>query len=890
MQTELTNRGDEGRFRSEERTTHSDLDIKATDVWRPDSSAAMDEKDSDRHQDANMTQTKETFNILTEPQTCSSNDQTDATKPNQGGISLVFTTGGNTAVTREDGLAPFQAVRPESPDVLGTSVPSSASADINPQTSVESKDDYGAQSRLRLTLSGNIAETFTSSSLKTEALQRDCPSALVLKLSDSDNPIKINKTPSVASLKETTEATIPTVTRESELLPSQSERLDALKETHFESTTKVFTAEPETEGEKTQQLENTGDRNPDVLRNNREKEITEFAEKAGRFSTATALKTCVKAAQSDPFMADTDAGEQDRRVGRDPDKVFTIVLDLQPWGAQQSGYVGAGRADGFRWSPEAKSEEIPNPGFPEKKSRISPASGSPGSHGEELDSVPTPLALADGGQKGSSSQLESKENQTHEIKKNEAPTLSKSSKREPCDERSAETTLPVSKTEATPCQPGGTAESPVLGSAKDWVPNRDETETEMLIDATVKQPTTADTATSAGAPGEGAARGGADGFQCADGKHCPVPAEQESTSPQNEESKWEQSGVLKEIVLPLVKPQNPESMEPERTPPAFLCGPGAGETTGGSPGSHGYRSTLLESLSDTQGSVEQSNIIWRKPHVDLKGYLTFSPGDADIRLARTVQHVLACRYQPARLDAAAMAKQLEEAREHLRSVQEQVAAVKSSATKTPDPKALERAEGEWSSVLLDASATVQVKAAQLDQVKKYHLQKKITRAFLEVIAVEKEKMSLNVLGSSFLQIEKLNALLQTMEQKESMIEDLLCLSSQLSVHLSDEESSGVLPAQLAEIQEEWRLLKGSIQRAHRQASNSTRQSKLILREAGQLKANLDALLKFETDNLSPLDVVCLRADLKGYYLLYYSCSLRRMPSSVSSGSEGKSCD
>lgn len=67
---------------------------------------------------------------------------------------------------------------------------------------------------------------------------------------------------------------------------------------------------------------------------------------------------------------------------------------------------------------------------------------------------------------------------------------------------------------------------------------------------------------------------------------------------------------------------------------------------------------------------------------------------------------------------------------------EQVAAMKSSTG------ALKSAEGQWSAALLDASATVQVKAAQLDQVKQYHRQMKITRAFLEVLAAEKEKMSL----------------------------------------------------------------------------------------------------------------------------------------------------
>lgn len=65
-----------------------------------------------------------------------------------------------------------------------------------------------------------------------------------------------------------------------------------------------------------------------------------------------------------------------------------------------------------------------------------------------------------------------------------------------------------------------------------------------------------------------------------------------------------------------------------------------------------------------------------------------------------------------------------------------------SAARICDPNLLKSVEGQWSAALLDASATVQVKAAQLDQVKQYHKQMKIIRAFLEVLAAEKDKMSL----------------------------------------------------------------------------------------------------------------------------------------------------
>lgn len=76
-------------------------------------------------------------------------------------------------------------------------------------------------------------------------------------------------------------------------------------------------------------------------------------------------------------------------------------------------------------------------------------------------------------------------------------------------------------------------------------------------------------------------------------------------------------------------------------------------------------------------------------------------------------------------------------------MQEQVATIKSmSGARICDPVALRRVEGQCCAALLDASATVQVKATQLDQVKQYHRQMKITRAFMEVVATEKDKMSL----------------------------------------------------------------------------------------------------------------------------------------------------
>ncbi|CAN9507959.1 unnamed protein product [Ophioblennius macclurei] len=313
------------------------------------------------------------------------------------------------------------------------------------------------------------------------------------------------------------------------------------------------------------------------------------------------------------------------------------------------------------------------------------------------------------------------------------------------------------------------------------------------------------------------------------------------------------------------EPQYRRGSQPERTAPG-------GAATGGSLESCKKSSAMQDTMAEVQSLVEKSQVINRTPRLDLNWYLKFSPGEPEIRLIRTVQQVLACRYQPAQLSVKAMAAQLEEAEEFRRLVQEQVAVMQS--VRLPDGRDAndsKGAAGQWNAALLDASATVQVKVAQLDEVKQYHRLMKIARAFLEVLAAEKEKANLNALGSSALQAKQLSALLQTMQKKKHIMEELLLLSSQLSVHLSDAESSGALLAQLGDVQEDWRLLEGSIKRALRHASNSTCQSSLLLKESQLLKAKLQALQTSNCENLddkSVLEIVCLTTDLKLYNQLH----------------------
>lgn len=110
-----------------------------------------------------------------------------------------------------------------------------------------------------------------------------------------------------------------------------------------------------------------------------------------------------------------------------------------------------------------------------------------------------------------------------------------------------------------------------------------------------------------------------------------------------------------------------------------------------------------------------------------------------------------------------------------------------------------------------------------------------------------------------------------MAQKKDLMEELLSLSSQISIHLCDAESSGTLLAQLGDVQEEWRLLEGSFMRSLQHASSSNCQHSLLIKEAEQLKDNLEAFQRAnfqKQDSRSTLECVCLTSDLKLYSQRY----------------------
>ncbi|XP_056219440.1 nesprin-2-like [Seriola aureovittata] len=574
----------------------------------------------------------------------------------------------------------------------------------------------------------------------------------------------------------------------------------------------------------------------------------------------------VQAEPSSPSQAALDEGCSRNRkycedINASPKKVFTIVLDMefplyQPQDMQQRGNVGASRPDPCG----TKITEFSRTGLPEKKSEsfstlIRPKAEETDLKGHSFKSNVSQVAdslsekpSASKMVQSASAKLSCKEkSESHELMHNDVLNSSKSccavAECQLTGAHAADTTFPnVKQGEVTgSCHTEKQTMSSVLCAVESSAQTGGAITTTHIPAGDNKQVMVADAAESTGTGYAETAE--AENTEEASDPEGPesvrsdAPERQENTSLRKGESESKLPAALEDKEVTQGQRQMQEDMEPERTTPGLSADWGAGETTGGSTASCKHRSTMLDILSEIQSLAERSNIINRTPHIDLNWYLKSSPGEPEIRLMRTVQQVLACRYQPAQLDVAAMAKQLEEAEVCAPTSVSQQFHFDSISNKIV-------AEGQWSAALLDASATVQVKAAQLDQKR---------------------------FGSSAVQADKLHALLQTMEQKKSIMEELLHLSGQLSVHLSDAESSGALLAQLGDVQEEWRLLEGGIKRALQHATNSNAQSSLLIKEAHQLKVKVEALQKsnFQSnDSKSALEFVCLTTDLKLYNQLY----------------------
>ncbi|KAJ8009225.1 hypothetical protein DPEC_G00086680 [Dallia pectoralis] len=156
------------------------------------------------------------------------------------------------------------------------------------------------------------------------------------------------------------------------------------------------------------------------------------------------------------------------------------------------------------------------------------------------------------------------------------------------------------------------------------------------------------------------------------------------------------------------------------------------------------KTTMQRILSEIQGMVEKRDIFKEGGQcINAAWNLECSLGEPEIRLVGNVLRVLRCRNKPAQLNATCMALQLTEAEELEQYVLKQVAVINHvGEAEASDPEVTMNLDRRWDAVLLDVSATVQIKKAQLQLVTEHQRQTQAIQSNLERWTAELDELQL----------------------------------------------------------------------------------------------------------------------------------------------------
>ncbi|KAI4900991.1 hypothetical protein NFI96_032985 [Prochilodus magdalenae] len=248
---------------------------------------------------------------------------------------------------------------------------------------------------------------------------------------------------------------------------------------------------------------------------------------------------------------------------------------------------------------------------------------------------------------------------------------------------------------------------------------------------------------------------------------------------------------------------------------------------------------LLDIITNAQPLMDPSSISQQSQRRKGTWFLEPSPTDSESRLERTTLRVLRCRYQPAQLRTELMTQQLQEAEKCRQCVVEQLTALPQNAGGVFSQQSPSM-EGRRSAALLDASATVQIKEAQLRQVMQYHQQIKTLRDTLQDLEAELNTLIQDASQSSVTQAEKLHEFLKSMRQKKALLEELLHTCCQVSVHLGEAEGPVVCLLQVKNLQEKWQILEDTADRTLRHTDVCASEASILLKDVQVLRGDLEA--------------------------------------------------
>ncbi|GAA6103692.1 nesprin-2 [Tachysurus ichikawai] len=265
--------------------------------------------------------------------------------------------------------------------------------------------------------------------------------------------------------------------------------------------------------------------------------------------------------------------------------------------------------------------------------------------------------------------------------------------------------------------------------------------------------------------------------------------------------------------------------------------------------------TLLDMSRNVHSVMDTSDVPTEYKTMEAQWPLQPLATEMENQLGRAVLSILKCRYKPAQLSKELMNQQLQEAETYKQYVEEQLA---SQSQCGGFSQLNQNMKERWNSVLVDATATVKVKEAQLQQVTQYHLQIKAIQDMLQELEEELDSLSLVSLKSSAVQAKKLSEFLKHMDQNRKMLEDLMHTCCHLLPYLGEAERAASCVIQVKNLQKKWQILEGTADRTLRHADHCISETSILIKDAN---ARLGELKVLQIASPSPLTQIkdCQRA-------------------------------
>ncbi|KAK3542505.1 hypothetical protein QTP86_027710 [Hemibagrus guttatus] len=250
--------------------------------------------------------------------------------------------------------------------------------------------------------------------------------------------------------------------------------------------------------------------------------------------------------------------------------------------------------------------------------------------------------------------------------------------------------------------------------------------------------------------------------------------------------------------------------------------------------------TFLDMSTKVHSVMDTSDVPTGYKTMEATWLLQPLPTELENQLERAVLRILKCQYKPAQLSTELMSQQLQEAVSCKQYIEEQLASqsqCRGSGLSQLSQSMTER----WSSALLDATAIVQVKEAQLQQVTQYHQQIQAIQDTLQELEEELDSLSLVSLKSSAVQAKVLSAFLKRMDQKKKMLEELMRTCCHVSPYLGEAEGAVACLIQVKDLQKKWQILEGTADRTLRHADHCTSEASILMNDAKVLLGELEVL-------------------------------------------------